>query len=165
MESQEFEKKANEIINKYIGKKIRCVKESPMDKHSNVKWEIGEEFIVKKVEVSQFGVYLYANEFENIDMNRVELVDEQQLNKMEYEKITVQLKSGYSIRILCSETSLEYIFDSDNDFTDFINYVKDLIDTFGLNSILYQKIALFENEITISHFFFNPNKNITIFIE
>jgi len=84
---------------------------------------------------------------------------------MEYEKITVQLNCGYWIRILCSETSLKYIFDNYNDFTDFINYVKDLIDTFGLNSILYQKIALFENEITISHFFFNPNKNITIFIE
>ena len=59
------------------GDRVRCVKDDPMDEHCGVdyknRWHIGEEFIVKEVEVKPWGTFLHDGKGHNLDIKRAKL--------------------------------------------------------------------------------------------
>lgn len=60
--------------------KVRCIEEDPMDERVGIpeenRWKVGEEAVIHKVQMHVFGTFLYINAEQNIDIRRVELVDD-----------------------------------------------------------------------------------------
>ena len=61
-----------------VGKKVRVVKSDRLDDNSNIdeklRWHIGDEFKVAKIECLPYGVFLYRNKEHNLNYKRAKLV-------------------------------------------------------------------------------------------
>lgn len=83
------------------GKKVRCVKDDKMDEAFNIpeenRWHIGDEFIIKDIEVFPWGTFLFDEEGHNLDVNRAEIV-EQDVKKLTPKEIEtfIWLELAYS---------------------------------------------------------------------
>jgi len=65
-------------VNSVVGKKVRVVKEDKLDDACNIadnlRWHIGDEFIVYKIEILPWGCFLHNKEGQNLNVKRAELV-------------------------------------------------------------------------------------------
>jgi len=61
------------------GQKVRCVKKSGLDNEARIaehlRWHIGDEFIIEKVEVKPWGTFLYDGNGHNLSAWRAEVVE------------------------------------------------------------------------------------------
>lgn len=80
-EKESFEVKGEDGVVISVGDKVRCVKEDKMDDHVGIpkekRWNIGDEFIVGRIDVEPWGVFLYHSENpdQNINAERVIKID------------------------------------------------------------------------------------------
>lgn len=62
-----------------VGDKVRCIKNDPMDDHCGIaehlRWHIGDEFYVWKVETLPWGTFLHDGQGHNLNIKRAELVN------------------------------------------------------------------------------------------
>lgn len=62
-----------------VGKNVRVIKEDGMDDACNIedklRWKIGEEFKVCKIECVPWGIFLYNDKGQNLNYKRAELID------------------------------------------------------------------------------------------
>lgn len=65
-------------VNSVVGKNVRVIKDDKMDDAfgiaDNLRWHIGDEFKVCKVEILPWGCFLHNNEGQNLNIKRAELV-------------------------------------------------------------------------------------------
>lgn len=83
------------------GQKVRCVKNDRMDDECNIaeksRWHIGDEFIVKNIEVLPWGTFLFDGEGHDLNANRAEIIEQgvENLSPKEIEAF-IWLKLAYS---------------------------------------------------------------------
>jgi hypothetical protein len=82
MEKEIFEllrKNKTKMINFSTGQKVRCIKDDPKDDRygipNNIRWHIGDEFIIDRVEVLPYGTFLCDNIGNNLNAKRAIIVD------------------------------------------------------------------------------------------
>ena len=63
----------NEIVLR-LGDKVR-VKKGCGNPNQEGDWQDGEEFIIWKMEVKQWGTFIYPNNYQNIPISKVELAN------------------------------------------------------------------------------------------
>lgn len=65
-------------VNFTAGQKVRCIKADPMDDHcgvaDNLRWHVGDEFIVKSVDIFPWGTFLNDGNGHNLNARRAEVV-------------------------------------------------------------------------------------------
>ena len=65
-------------VDSVVGKKVRVVKEDKLDDAFNIadnlRWHIGDEFIVCKIEILPWGCFLHNKEGQNLNVKRAESV-------------------------------------------------------------------------------------------
>jgi len=65
-------------VNSVVGKKVRVIKDDKMDDAFNIadnlRWHIGDEFEVCKIELLPWGCFLHNKEGQNLNVKRAELV-------------------------------------------------------------------------------------------
>tara|TARA_R110000803_G_scaffold210521_1_gene282536 strand:- start:953 stop:1216 length:264 start_codon:yes stop_codon:yes gene_type:complete len=84
-EKSKQENKSNElytllaVVRTIVGKKVRVIKEDRMDDACNIadilRWKIGDEFKVVKIECSPWGIFLYNGNGNNLNYKRAELIE------------------------------------------------------------------------------------------
>jgi hypothetical protein len=66
------------IVNDVVGKTVRVIKEDRLDDscaiEDHLRWHIGDEFLVVKIEIMPWGCFLYNKEGNNLNLKRAELV-------------------------------------------------------------------------------------------
>lgn len=66
------------VVNDVVGKTVRVIKEDRLDDACGIKdhlrWHVGDEFIVRKIEIVPWGVFLYNGDGNNLSLKRAELV-------------------------------------------------------------------------------------------
>jgi len=59
--------------------KVRVIKADKMDEACRIpddkRWHIGDEFIVDKVEITPWGIFLHDNDNHNLDYKRAEIIE------------------------------------------------------------------------------------------
>ena len=67
------------VVNTIVGKKVRVIKEDRMDDACNIadelRWCIGDEFKVCKIECVPWGIFLYNDKGQNLNYKRAELIE------------------------------------------------------------------------------------------
>ena len=67
------------VVNTIVGKKVRVIKEDRMDDACNIadelRWHIGDEFKVCKIECVPWGIFLYNDKGQNLNYKRAELIE------------------------------------------------------------------------------------------
>jgi len=62
------------------GQKVRCIKDDKMDDACNIseenRWHVGDEFIVKNIEVLPWGTFLFDEEGHDLNANRAEIIEQ-----------------------------------------------------------------------------------------
>ena len=71
----------------------------------------------------------------------------------------------FSFKIIHEENELRHFFNDGWQFSKFQNMIYEIIDSFGLSSILNQSIIFDDMEFEVSKFMFLQGKEITIFIK
>ena len=60
------------------GQRVRCVKDDPADDYYGIadelRWHIGDEFIIESIKVEPYGTFLYNSEGQNLNIKRAKLV-------------------------------------------------------------------------------------------
>jgi len=63
---------------KWVNKRVACVKEDPMDDHCGIpeenKWQIGEEFVVDSLEIEPYGIFLHDGKGHNLNIRRAIII-------------------------------------------------------------------------------------------
>lgn len=61
-----------------VGQKVKCVKNDPMDDmydvHDDLRWHIGDEFIVDSIDVFPYGTFLNDGKGHNLNVKRAVVV-------------------------------------------------------------------------------------------
>lgn len=61
-----------------VGCEVMCIKEDKMDDICNIKkelrWQIGDRFIVAKIEKTPWGTFLYDDNGHNLDIRRALII-------------------------------------------------------------------------------------------
>jgi len=60
------------------GQRVRCIKDDPCDEYYGIedelRWHIGDEFIIESIGVEPYGTFLYDSEGHNLDIKRAKIV-------------------------------------------------------------------------------------------
>jgi hypothetical protein len=71
----------------------------------------------------------------------------------------------FAFKIIHQENELHHFFNSDYHFSKFQYMIEEIIDSFGLSSIINQSIIFDDMEFEVTKFMFLQGKEITIFIK
>ena len=65
-------------VDTIIGQKARVIKKDKRDDYygiaEHLRWHIGDEFIIRKIEILPYGCFLYDNEGQNVSIKRVTII-------------------------------------------------------------------------------------------